>query len=91
MRIGFLIVPLALSACVSAEYHPIGTAQYSAIEANRSCAHAFDPVNREYAASASAGLIGVAVTAAAELPSPEYASAQQTYDACMAEFGWQKN
>lgn len=90
MKIGFLIAPLALSACVSAQYHPVGSS-FTAIEANRSCAHAFDPVNREYASVASAGLIGAATAAAVELPSPEYASAQQTYDACMAEFGWQKN
>lgn len=80
-----------LTGCVAAEYHASGPNQFSVIAANQSCAHAFDPINQQYALGASFGLVGALATAAVELPSPEYANAQQTYDACMASYGWARN
>lgn len=87
------IAAIVLNGCVAAEYHATGPSSFSTIAANQSCVHAFDPVNRAYGAGVSpfTGVIGALAIAADETSSPEYAAAQQAYDACMLGFGYARN
>lgn len=93
MKKAVVLAFLALSGCVSGQYHAVNPSAPSVYAANKECGKAYTDVGREMADQMNpfSGAVGALVTTASVMASPEWADASAQYNACMLAWGWAPN